>query len=228
VSNALPLPAAASAPPSGKVAGYAIAASAVLMIVAIAMHPQAQHRHMTEAVVDVARLAPMLAFMHGTAIAFVLALLYGMCVYSLRRGIRREPVLGAMILYAAGTGVLVLAALIDGFLVSAIARSYVGASPDAMRSGASILSACGAAIQILSKFGIVMLAAAIALWAADLVRDGGRLRVAAIAGFAAGLVSLAVLFAGGPSLTPLTLSIIVIAQGIWYIALASLLVQERV
>ena len=227
MSNTPPLPADASAPP-GKVAGYAMAACAVLMIVAIAMHPQAEHRHMSEVVTEIGRLAPMLAFMHGTVIAFVIVLLFAMCVYSLRRGLRRELVLGALVVYAAGAGVLVLAALIDGFLVSAVARSYIGASREALRDGASILRACGAAIQILSKFGIVALSAAIALWSADLVRDGGRARIAAIIGFAAALIPIGVLFAEGRSIVPVTLTVIVLAQGIWYIAIASLLVQERV
>ncbi len=123
---------------------------------------------------------------------------------------------------------MVLAALIDGFLISALARTYVGASPEVLRDGASILAACGAAIQVLTKFGIVALSAAIALWSADLVRDGGRSRTAALIGFAAALISVTVLFAEGRFIVPLTLSVIVIAQGIWYVAIASLLVQERV
>ena len=227
MSKALPLPADTPAPP-GKVAGYAIAACAVLTIVAIAMHPQAQHRHMSEVVAEIGRLAPMLGFMHGTVIVFVIVLLYGMCVYSLRRGLRRELVLGGLIVYAAGTGVFVLAALIDGFLIPTVAQSYAGASREMLRDGASILGACGAAIQVLAKFGVVALSAAIGLWSADLFRDGGRLRVTAIIGFAAALISVAVLFAEGRFIVPLTLSVIVIAQGIWYIAIASLLVQERV
>ena len=227
MSNALPLPADTSAPP-GKFAGYAIAACAVLTTLMIVMHPQARHRHMSDVVAEIGRLAPMLAFVHGTVLAFVIVLLYGMCVYSLRRGLRRELVLGALVVYAAGTGVMVLAALIDGFLISALARTYVAASPEVLRDGASILGACGATIQVLSKFGVVALSAAIALWSADLVREEGRLRVAAIIGFAAALISVTVLFAEGRFIVPLTLSIIVIAQGIWYIAIASLLVQRRV
>jgi hypothetical protein len=227
VSNAPPLPADPWAPP-GRAAGYAIGACAVLTMLAIAMHPQAEQRHMAEAVAEIGRLAPMLAFVHGTVIAFMIVLLYGLTVYSLRRGLRRELVVGALVVYAAGAGVMVLAALIDGFLIPAIARTYAGAPPEVLRNGASILAACGAAIQVLAKFGVVALSAAIALWSADLVRDGGRLRIAAIIGFAAALVSLGVLFVEGRFIVPLTLSIIVIAQGIWYLAIAALLVQERV
>jgi hypothetical protein len=227
VSNALPLPADSWAPP-GKTAGYAIAACAVLTMLAIAMHPQAEHRRASEAVAEIGRLAPMLGVVHGTVIAFVIVLLYGLTVYSLRRGVRRELVVGALVVYAAGAFAMVLAALIDGFLIPAIARTYAGAPREALQSGASILSACGAAIQVLAKFGVVALSAAIVLWSADLFSDGGRLRVAAIAGFGAALISLAVLLAEGRFIVPLTLSIIVIAQGIWYLAIASLLVQEAV
>jgi len=227
VSKAQPLPADPWAPP-GKIAGYVIAACAVLTILMIVMHPQAPQHRLSEVVAEIARLAPMLAVVHGTVIAFIIGLAYGLTVYSLRRGLRRELVLGALVVYAAGTGVMVLAALIDGFLISALARTYVGASPEVLRDGASILAACGAAIQVLSKFGVVALSAAIALWSADLVREAGRLRVAAIIGFAAALISVGVLFAEGRFIVPLTLSVIVIAQGIWYIAIASLLVQRRV
>ena len=227
MSNAQPLPAEPWAPP-GKVAGYAIAACAALSIMMIAMHPQAAQHRMSEVVAEIGRLALMLAVVHGTLIAFVIVLAYGLAVYSLRRGLRRELVVGALVVYAAGVGVMVPAALIDGFVIPAVARTYVGASPEVLRNGAGILVACSAAIQVLTKFGVVAFSVAITLWSADLVRDGARARIVAIIGFAAAVISLVVLFGAGRFIVPLTLSVIVLAEGIWYIAVASLLVQERV
>jgi hypothetical protein len=227
VSNVLVPPAESSAPP-GKIAGYAIGACAVLTMLAIAMHPQAEHRRMAEAVNEIAQLAPMLRIVHGTVIAFMIALLYGLTVYSLRRGLNREAVVAALVAYAAGAGVMVLAALIDGFLIPMIASTYAGASSEVLRIGASVLAACGAAIQVLAKFGVVAMSAAIALWSADLLRERGTLRIAGIVGCAAVVIPLGVLFAEGKYIVPLTLSIIVVAQGIWYLAIASLLVRERV
>jgi len=226
VSNALPAPADSWAP-SGKVAGYAIGSCALLTMLAIALHPHSESRKADELVVEVARLAPMLRIVHGTVIAFMLALLYGFTIYSMRRGLRREAVVGALVAYAAGVGVLILAALIDGFLIPLVAARYAGVPPDVLRVGAGVLTLCGAAIQVLSKFGVIALSAAIALWSTDLLRGRGVLRGAGIVGYAAALIPLGVLFAGGEFLVPMTLSIIVIAQGIWYLAIATLLIRGR-
>jgi hypothetical protein len=226
VSNVLPAPADSWAP-SGKVAGYAIGSCALLTMLAIAMHPQAASRNVGDFVIAVARLTPMLRIVHGTVIAFMLALLYGFTVYSLRRGLRREAVVGALVAYAAGVGVLILAALIDGFLIPLVAARYAGVPPDVLRVGAGVLTLCGAAIQVLSKFGVIAMSAAIALWSTDLLRSGGALRIAGIVGCAAALIPVGVLFAAG-QLVPMTLTIIVVAQGIWYLTIATLLVREQV
>lgn len=226
MSHVLPAPADPWAP-SGKIAGYAIGACALLTLLTIMMHPQAESRKPADFVVEVARLTPMLRVVHGTVIAFMLALVYGFTVYSLRRGARRELVVAALVAFASGAGALVLAALIDGFLISTISAQYVVAPRAVLQVGAGILGLCAAAIQVLSKFGVVAMSAAIALWATDLIPGRGALRIVGALGYVAALVPLVVLF-GRDQLVPMSLSVIVIAQGIWYLAIATLLVREHV
>jgi hypothetical protein len=226
VSNVLPAPADPWAP-SGKIAGYTIGLCAVLMMLAISMHPHLEHQHGAEAVAAIGRLAPMLNVVHATVIVFVIALFYGFTVYSMRRGVRSQAVLGALVAYAAGAGAFVLAALIDGFVVPTVSANYVGLPKDVLQVGLGVLNLCGVAIQILSKFGVIAMSAAIVLWSADLLRDGAFRGVAAL-GAVAAVTPIVVLFAEGPAIVAATLSIIVIAQGIWYLAIATLLVRERV
>jgi hypothetical protein len=194
------------------------------MIVAIGLHPQATTHRAAEFMVEAARLGTSLKIVHGTAIAFVLTLLFGMSVYSARRGMQRELVVAALVAYAAGIAVVILAALIDGFLIAMIAERYIGVPPNVLQVGAAVVAACGAAIQVLTKAGVAMISAGIALWAADLFLEPRPARTTAIVGCVAALVPVAVLFAV-PRLAPHTLEIVVVCEGAWYLAIARLLIR---
>jgi hypothetical protein len=216
-----------SAVPNGTAAGIAIAVSAIATIFAIAHHPTVTTRAPAEAIAQMVRLATMDRIVHGVVIVLLGALLFGFSVFSLRRGLHRQLVVAALLAYAAGSGVMIGAALIDGFLIPQIAARYAGARPDVITFAAQILSVCAMTIQILAQFGVLALSSAVVLWSADLVQTPGALRVTGIIGVASGAAAVVVLaFAGW--LNPHNLIAIVLLQAIWYVAIAVLLIRGRV
>ena len=213
--------------PNGTAAGIAIATCAIAVVFAIAHHPTVTVREPAQAIAQMVRLAAMDRIVHGAVIVLLGALLFGFTVYSLRRGLHRQTVVAALLAYAAGSGAMFGAALIDGFLIPAVAARYAGAAPDAINLAAQLLALCALAIQILAKFGTIALSSAVVLWSADLVRTPGALRVTGIIGIASGVAVVVVLaFAG--HLNPHNLGVIVLLQAIWYVAIAALLVRGRV
>ena len=68
----------------------------------------------------------------------------------------------------------------------------------------------------------------IVLWSLDLVLDkGGYLRIAGIVGVLAGVVP-AILTLSGGYIDPHALMIVLVIQTLWYVAIATALIQRRV
>jgi hypothetical protein len=210
MADAPPPPANASAPP-GKIAGYVIGACALLTIVANGMLSMAGPHPAFE----------VFRAVHGTLIASMIALLYGFVVYSLRRGLRSDAVVAGLVAYGIGAGATIAAALIEGFIFPTLDFHYGG------QIGMSISMLCASAIELLTEFGVVAISAAIALWSVELACGRGVTRAVAAIGFAAALVAVGALF-GGATLFPHALTITAIAQGSWYLTIATLLVREKV
>ncbi len=220
--------AVADRPQRGRVAGIAIVVSAALTIAAIAHHPTiTTARGPAHVLSQVAALSVADETVHGLLIAMVAALLFGLTAFSLRRGLGRETVLAGLIVYAVAAAALIGAALIDGFLVPTLAARYVGATPQSVDMTLHVLAACSAAIQILTKLGLGATSLALTLWAVDLVRSRGTLRVAGAIGFASGPLSLVLLVFSG-NLNPHNLGAIVLLQSIWYFAVGTLLIRNDV
>jgi hypothetical protein len=213
--------------PGGTAAGIAIAMCALLTIFAVAHHPTVGARAPAEVLTEMVRVGTADRVVHGALIAIMGVLLFSFTVFSLRRGLHRATSVAALIAYAAGISAMIGAALIDGFLTPAIAERYAGGQPDAIKAAIPFLVFGALTIQILAKFGFIAMSTAVAFWSADLVTTPGVLRATGIVGFASGIVAVGVMaFAG--HLNPHSLSALVIIQGIWYLAVAVLLVRRQV
>jgi hypothetical protein len=215
----------AAAIPNGTIAGILIAAAAALTLFAVAHHPTVAGLAPAEAIAEIVRLAPMDRLVHGSLIAILGALLYGFTVFSLRRGLHRETVVAALIAYAVGVLSSIGAAMIDGLITPDVAAQYAGASEENTFVAVRLLSYGGLAIQVLTRLGTLAMSLAMLLWSAELLRAQGALRFTGILGCVAALIPIGVLIAQH-HITPSSLGVIVLAQGIWYVAIAALLVRK--
>ncbi len=188
--------------PSGFAAGVIIAVSAGLTIVALSHHPTIAHREPSAAIADVVRFAATDRIVHGAMIAIMGALLFSLCVLSIRRDLRDQSVLAALVAFAIGAVALIGAALLDGFVVPSIATTYAAAPPSAMPGAVALLRFCGATIQAASMLGTVAVSVAILLWSIGLVRSAGVLRTTGIVGVLVAALPAVVFAVGGSTLTP--------------------------
>lgn len=214
--------------PNGTIAGIVIGACAVCTIFAVAHHPTVAVRDPAAALAAIVRLGETDRIVHGALIAVQVAMLFGFAVFSARRGLHRASVVAAFCAYAVGVGAWIGAAVIDGFLAPDIAARFAGSANDGIVFAIRLLTFGGLAIQNLTKLGVVATACALVLWSAGLARGTGALRATGILGIVSAFASLAVLVAGPPTLTPVTLGLIVTTQGVWYLAIAAVLVRGRV
>src|SRR5579872_1048682 len=212
---------------NGRTAGMVIAVCAVLIVAALALHPSVGSAPFSAALLaEIVRLAPLDRAVHGALMVMLYALVFAMVIFSLRAGLHHPPVLLGLIAYIASTLFFTGAAVVDGFIIPDIASRYVSAPPQLLSGSHHLLVLCALAIQALTKFGVVAASTAILSWSLQLVRAAGAFRLTAALGIVAAVASLT-LTAGVGQFTPHSIGATFLLQSVWLLAIAGLLISER-
>ncbi len=207
-----------------RIAGIVLVATTLLSILMMAHHPSASTHEPASLAADIAGTATLSRVVHGVLIAIIGAELWAFIVFSARLG--RGFARAATVAYGIGTGAMIGAALISGFVVSGLGVYYAGAPDPA--PFAELARACMAGNQALAKLGVVAMSAAIVLWSLALLRDPARERWIAVVGFVTGLAPAIALFAGAIRLDVHGMLLVVVAQAIWNLAAGTALIRGRI
>lgn len=78
-------------------------------------------------------------------------------------------------------------------------------------------------IEYLTRLGLFALASATALWAGDLTFRKDHRRVAGALGLMSAALQFGILIMGSERLNPHSLSLVVAAQAVWYLSVASVI-----
>ncbi len=215
--------------PNGRSAGLAIAAGALLTLVAIGHHPHLGSHQTGNAMGSIAALATMDRLVHGAVIALALALAYGFAIFALRRGLQRPSVVIGVVAFTFGTGAIIGAGLIDGFVISDLAERYADAAPAALDRVYPLMGLCMSAIDACTMFGLLAIAVAALAWAIALVGSRDRAtRATGIVGSGSALLTTVLLASTHGQLQPRNLLLILLAQTLWSGCAAFLLLTRRV
>lgn len=202
---------------AARIAGATMIFAAFATLIAVSHHPVIKTHHGPAVFAEIAQISTAAQVMHASVIALALVLVFAAIVLS-RQLQMRTPAVAALTAYAFGSLAWTGAALVDGFFTPAIGARYLHAPADAVQSGIALLVLCGAAIQILSKTGLIATSAAILLWSAALLPRGREAVAVAITGIVSVAFQAAVLAFTGPSITAHTIPLIVGGQALWYLA----------
>lgn len=159
---------------------------AMLMVAVVLHHPTLHvgHHPSSEAVAaGVASIATANAAFHGSVLGLVGAQAIGLVTVAERLGLDRLAVRAGVFAYGMATGLLCLAAIVDGFVSPLLAQGCAGEASACATSFTASIGFAFAAIQAFTKMGIVAQSIALACW--SLVFAGtrtGRLRKAGIGG----------------------------------------------
>jgi len=196
--------------------GATMIIAALASVLAVMHHPAIRARSGHAVFVAIGHISSTDQTMHAAVIEFTIALVFALCVLSLRL-LMQPPAIAALICYSFGAIAWVGAALLDGFFTPTIAARYIDAPATAVSSGLALLQFCAIGIQIFTKFGIATTGVAILLWSAVLVRLGRPAMVAAGVGIVAVLIEAYVAIFTGPIITARTIPYVVAAQTMWYV-----------
>ncbi len=217
-------PIAGSADSAARAAGIILVASSVLAVLFMAHHPTAETHDAAALAADIGGKATLSRFVHGGLIALLAAQLFAFTVFSRWVGTERSAVGAGLVAYAIGTGAMIGAALISGFIVSDLATHYAHEAASDSQAFMDLLRISMTGNQALAKLGVIAMSTAIVLWAFALFRTRRPLWVA-IVGLLAGLGPALALATGLIHLDVVGMLLVVIAQTIWNLSVGVLLVR---
>jgi hypothetical protein len=221
------IPISAQSNHDARVAGIVLVVVPLLSILMMAHHPSAGSHDPAALVAEIAEKSRLSRIVHGVLIALMGAELFAFIAFCRQLGFERSAVRAGFVAYSIGTGAMIGAALISGFIISDLAAHYVQQpSGDALAFvDLSRLAMIGN--QALAKLGVVAMSAAIVLWSAALFHSG-RDRWVGIAGFLAGLGPAIALVIGAVRLDVGGMTLVVVCQAAWIVMVGIQMIRARI
>jgi len=205
-------------------AGLIIITSALASIAAVALDTGAQGRDALSILQSMVNIRESHQLVHVVAMACLGGLMFGFTVLSQRLGLRRAPVLAGLIAYGAGSMLMFIATIIDGFISTDTAAMFVNGSPEAVRTGYWMIQAmAGVALIDIARVAWVCQSLAAVAWSLALLDSEGWMRKAGMAGLVIGaLPGVAIVVAGANMAQTLVVGVLLL-QGVWNLGAAACL-----
>ena len=210
---------------SARRAGVVLVAATIVSILAMAHHPSVHSHEPAAAIAEIGTKAALGRIVHGVLIALMGLELYAFAVLADRLGARRDAVRLGFVAYAIGIGAMISAALISGFVITALASHYAEAGADAS-AFANVARLAMIGNQALAELGALAISAAILAWSIALLRDRAQ-RSLAIVGFAASVLPALALVAGAIRLDVGGMTLVVVAEAVWNVAAGIALLRGK-
>ena len=210
-----------------RVAGIVLIAVPLLSILMMAHHPSAGSHEPAALVAEIADKAQLSRIVHGVLIALMGAELFAFIAFCKRLGFERSAVRAGFVAYSIGTGAMIGAALISGFIISDLAAHYVQQPSADPASFVDLSRLAMAGNQALAKLGVIAMSTAIVSWSVALIHRT-RDRWVGIAGFVAGFAPAIALLAGVVRLDVGGMTLVVICQAAWIVIVGIQMVRARI
>src|SRR5689334_2763146 len=152
-----------------RIPGIAIVAGALVGAFAMAHHPSPGGADFIAFARNVERMATINQAVHGTLLALLAVVTWGLVVFALRRGLGSPFVTLGLVAWAIGATAMSAAGIFNGFVVVNVARRALAAPQDSEMLSAS-LQTIYSAVRVAEVIGAVGMSAGMFFWSADLAR----------------------------------------------------------
>ena len=202
-----------------KKGGIALIAASVGGILTMALHPTARD------LVGPDRFASMtllLIGVHALAVVSLPFLFLGALALSLRLASPDRLALAALVVYGFALAAVLVAAVIDGFVVPNIVREMIATAPPGTEEWRIALSYNGFLNQSFARVFLVASSTSIVLWSVSILTHRTLASTVAVYGLFVGpAVIIAVL--SGIRLEPHGAGLLILGQSIWFVSVGTLL-----
>lgn len=211
-----------------RAAGLAIAAGTILSTITVAADSSASGDSPRAFLMSMIAISASKALVHLVAMAAVLAYAFGFTTLARRLDLQRPLVLAGLGAFLFGCVAMLGATLIDGFISSDVAAAFANApSPESVKQGYNLVLYGDIVLTDLARLGWVLQALATIAWAPALLAGAGWQRVTGVVGLLSGGLVIAAVVAAGAMMSMQALLSIILAQAVWNLAVAVLLMRGR-
>jgi hypothetical protein len=197
-------------------AGLAILLAAIASITAVAFDRMASGSDPLSILQSIVRIGPWHKGVHVVAMACLGAFMYGYTVLSRRLGLHRGAVLAALIAYAAGSMLMLVATTIDGFIGIDTAALFVNKTPDAVRVGYWLVQVLeNVVLADIARVAWVCQSVAALGWAWAMLGEGALARKLGMLGLVSGALPALAVFVAGDHITETVVVGILFVQASW-------------
>ena len=208
-------------------AGVAIATATIVSTLFVALDRSGGGTTPAQVLAGIAGLAWLKALVHGVAIASVCAYGFGYASLARRLGMHRPLVLAGLVVYLIGCVAMVGATIIDGFVIPHVALD-ASAAPDRIRFAYYLVHYLGVVLNDLAKLGWILQAIGALAWSCVLLRTPGFERAIGLLGLLSSALVCAVVLGSATSMSMAALLGVLIAQLLWNLAAAVLLLRRPI
>lgn len=192
-----------------RLAGAALIAAAAASVLTMAHHPSGAHG------------GALGGLVHGAMIALLALQLFGFAHVALGRGLGRPLILAGLVAYGISLFGHVAAAMINGFVVPAVAARGPGVVSH------DIFLFAWEANQAFARLGVYATGAAFVLWSFDFLRRGGAgARLVGAAGLVSGVAPAALLTSGAIRMNVGGALIVYAIHAAWAALVGVMLIRE--
>jgi hypothetical protein len=213
--------------PSFRAYGILLGLGAIFMVVFMAIHPT-MHGHSHDGFIEaITHGAAFNGLVHGTLMAVSGVVLLGLLGFVDRLGMSRLLARAGLIAYGVAWLSGLGAAAVHGFIVPGVVSWHEGGTPTIEQLN-PILALSSVTGSMLARIDMVGMSAAVALWSILLLHRGGGTRAIGVLGLLCGLLPLLALATGNLPMNLHGFGAFVLAQAVWYLAIAVQLVRGRI
>lgn len=203
--------------------GVLLTVTTLLALIIVAHHPVADLHDRAQGLQNLVAIGAVDRWVHGALIAIVLLWAVGFSGFAWRLGIEHPAVMAGWLAYIVGGVFVVLAGLIDGFIVPDLADRL--SDQVAHPAAYDLLALCGIANQALTKLGLVFMAVGILMWGHALMHHRGLARLMALFAMLTGGVSAAFILTSPERIDVHTLFWYLVGQVVWNLSVAMWMVR---
>ncbi len=214
-------------PVSARSSGALICIGAVLSVLLMMRHPSIQTHTVADAIAQMQEKASLNGFVHGGLLVVLTAIFVGYLGFADLLGWEKLGVRAGAVFYGFGVGCMIGAALINGFIVTALASDYAG-QPDAVLEALKpIFVLCHSTNQTLAQAGTIAMSIGILAWSTELLSRGMAARIIGALGCLCGALPIVGLLSSHLRLDVHGMGLVILVQASWSVCVGIWLMRQR-
>jgi hypothetical protein len=203
--------------------GIALIAGSLAGIITMGLHPTARDLSAPD---KLAPMALLLIGVHALAVVSLPVLFLGALALSRRVASPDRLAIAALVVYGFALAAVLVAAVVDGFVVPSLAREIMSAAPPASEGWRIALYYNGFLNQAFARVFFVASSTSIVLWSASILRTQALAPGVAIYGLLAG-PAVVIAVVSGLRLDPHGAGLLILGQSLWFIVVGTLLLRFK-